>query len=379
MADDGNEDDRSQRRAIRSGGLADQISLSSVNAVLSKMLSVIRLFVPNVVYEIIHDGLYQFLIFFSFLLFSPKLGCLMLGYLLPIYTSILALHQLHELHSKIELWNSDQRDELITPEPSLLITNPTSNEMVRSRRKKGRSSTSNVLSPSRSRADRPVPAVDDAESTSWSNLKYWLKPLNMFSFHGADDLNKNERKRKRMHQEADHVLSTIVDRLKYWIVFAAMEWVYCFIGDQLGLRHYVPFWNVFKFALILWLQLPYVPYTAPMLYEYLIVPVVILDITQSEDEQDITVIEEDRAREERVPAVEEVKVVERKERVSIIEGVQSMVLVDERKSKKVPTVRRGRSVAMGARAAKHSKQEDEDSGMDRKSDRSDDEEYHCRR
>ena len=412
----------SRRREIRSGGLADHISLSSVNALLSRMLSVIRLFVPNVVYETIHDGLYQFLIFFSFLLFSPKLGCLMLGYLLPIYTSILALYHLHELRSKIELWNSGQRDELITPEPSLLITDPNSSQMLRSRRNRHRQTTTNVLSPSRSnpvvsrRRNEGISSnLDDggasvSASKSWSSLRFWLKPLNMFSFHGTDDLTKNERKRKKMHQEADHVLSTIVDRLKYWIVFAAMEWMYYVIGEQLGLMYYVPFWNHIKFALILWIQLPYVPYSAQTLYEYLIVPVVVLDIQGSGHQgnevigaQIVSTEETEQKMDDETVSqkVEQQKVenvgiskgfqwemerkVKHQNEVSLSnDGAKSMMMIPSKRKRRpsmdIQAVSRGGSVPMSWKKARAlGREEDEDSGSDKKSDRGDDDEQYRRK
>merc|ERR1711879_810800 len=189
---------------------------------------------------------------------------------------------------------SNQRNVLITPESSLLITPSDSNHVegqLRSRRNRQHHNSTKVLSPIRS---NPVPLSsrknksndNDTASQSWSSLSFWLKPLDMFSFHGTDELSKNERKRKKMHQEADHVLSTIVDRLKYWMVFAVMEWGYQVIGDQIG--GYIPFWNHFKFALILWLQLPYVPYSASTLYEYLVIPVVVLDIGHKGDEPVLT-------------------------------------------------------------------------------------------
>jgi len=380
------DDDGSGRHPIRSSGLADRISLSSANAVLSKMLSVIRLLVPNVVYLIIHDGLYQFLIFFGFLLLSPRLGCLMLGYLLPIYTSILALHHLHELRSKIELWNNDQRDDLITPQPSLLISNQRERERENERKSDSdrQRATSNVLSEVRTQPDDPPnEGVDEqnGRSPSWSDLSFWLKPLDMFSFHGAADLDKNERKRAKMHQEADHVLSTIVDRLKYWIVFAATEWIYYFLGHHLGLMHYVPFWNSIKFALILWLQLPYVPYSAPMLYEYLILPVVVLDIGQSVEEQTNPQREESTVR--AVTAVSAVGTngkdsTERNEKgPSRVKGVESMMLLGtkttEKKRKEVPKVQRRKSVSMKSERRSRRKSEDEESEPDKKHDPGDDE------
>lgn len=268
------------RREIRSRNtsLADKISLSSINSLLSLLLNILRPFVPSFIYNIIHDGLYQVVIFGSFLFISPVLGSHILGYLLPIYTSILALHNLQELQHKIALWNNNQRQDLITPQISQCETSPirgkNGGSHLRSRAKNGTSSSA-ILSPPRENVEENT----KENGQSWSSSLWNLIPTNMFSFTGNDDLEKAQRKRQEMHKEADYVIGTIVDRLKYWIVFATLQWIYYFIGEQIGLQFYIPLWNHAKFALILWIQLPYVPYSALKLYQFVILPIRILDIT----------------------------------------------------------------------------------------------------
>eukprot|EP01083_Nonionella_stella_P300540 1026634_1 len=255
---------------IKSSSLADKVSLSSINSVLSLVLTFVRPFVPTFAYYIIRDGLYQFLIFFIFLFISPSFGSYVLGYLLPMYMSLVALSDLNQLQCKINLWNSNQRSELITPDLSLQNT-PKAKSLSQLRLRK--KNHNHILSPNNTQQHH----IEDSWSL-WS-----LIPLSMFSFHGTDDLNKNERKRKQMHIEADSVLKTMVNRVKYWVVFASFEWLYFLIGQQIGLQYYVPFWNHTKFALILWMQLPYVPYNALALYDYIILPLRILDINDIDD------------------------------------------------------------------------------------------------
>eukprot|EP00486_Rosalina_sp_Unknown_P008352 CAMPEP_0201579458 /NCGR_PEP_ID=MMETSP0190_2-20130828/27020_1 /ASSEMBLY_ACC=CAM_ASM_000263 /TAXON_ID=37353 /ORGANISM="Rosalina sp." /LENGTH=236 /DNA_ID=CAMNT_0048013907 /DNA_START=1359 /DNA_END=2069 /DNA_ORIENTATION=+ len=142
---------------------------------------------------------------------------------------------------------------------------------LRSRTKNGTGNA--ILSPPKDQQQQ------SKNGTSWSSSLWNLIPTKMFSFNDNDDLDKTERKRKEMHKEADYVIATIVERLKYWIVFATLQWIYYFIGEQIGLQYYIPLWNHAKFALILWIQLPSVPYSAQKLYEFVILPVRILDIT----------------------------------------------------------------------------------------------------
>ena len=270
----------SQRREIRSQtrrtSLADKISLSSINSLLSFILNIIRPFVPSFVYNILHDGLYQFVIFGSFFFISPVFGSYILGYLLPIYTSILALHNLEELQHKISLWNHNQRQNLITPPP------PSSSSFVESVPVKGNAG-SELRSRIKNGAGNGI--LSPPKEKTWSSSIWSLIPTNMFSFKGNDDLEKNERKRQEMHKEADYVIRTIVDRLKYWIVFDMLLWIYYFIGEQIGLQYYIPLWNHAKLTLILWIQLPYVPYSALKVYEYVILPIRILDITHIEQKK----------------------------------------------------------------------------------------------
>merc|ERR1711915_445199 len=99
------------------------------------------------------------------------------------------------------------------------------------------------------------------EKSEWS---LWsLMPLKMFSFHGTDELKKNEQKRKAMHNEAENAIEAIVNRLKYWIVFAVFEWIYYLVEHKMN---FIPFWYHIKFALILYIQLPYVPMSALEIY-----------------------------------------------------------------------------------------------------------------
>merc|ERR1712154_312951 len=69
-------------------------------------------------------------------------------------------------------------------------------------------------------------------------------------------------------------------------VFASLEWVYYLFGTTLSFEYYVPFWNHFKFALILWLQLPYIPIGCNMVYEYIIIPFRCFDLNKYEKKND---------------------------------------------------------------------------------------------
>jgi len=291
-----NHDDSSSRRRteIRSHSttLADRISLSSINSLLSFVLKMTRPFLPTFIYNIFHDGLYQFLIFFSFIFISPMMGSYLLGYLLPIYTSILALHSLQDLQHKIALWNNDQQYDLITPHHSTLFSSSPPKNGIK-HRKNGKNPQVPILSPSKAKSNRvavssPSSDSETDEHLSWSSWSLKsirsviVTPFN--SFIGGES-DKNERKRQAMHQEANYVIQTIVDRLKYWVVFASIEWMYYFVGEQVGLQFYIPFWSHMKFALILWIQLPYVPYSALKLYEYVTLPIRVLDITHSEQKK----------------------------------------------------------------------------------------------
>jgi len=240
FADDRQRGDR--RREIAHRPL---FSLSAANSLLLQILSVVRLAAPAVISEAIHDAVHQFAIFFVFFFVSPKTGALVLGYLLPIYCSIASLRNLRELRDKIDIWNSDRRRNLITPDASMLAADP-------------------------QRESKQTPRA----SNRWA---FWLKPLELFSFRGADDLTKNERKKRKMHHEADQVVSAMVQRLRYWIVFAAVECACFWIGRHFA--HFVPFWDHLKFALILWLQLPFTPFwSTDVLYRWLMAPVAALDI-----------------------------------------------------------------------------------------------------
>ena len=101
----------------------------------------------------------------------------------------------------------------------------------------------------------------------------------MFSFHGEDELKRTDRKRKAIHHERREVMSSLMGWLKYWVVFAAVEWLQLFAGHQVGLAGWVPFWNFFRFVLILNLQLP-VPWGARYVYDVMVLPLRAMDISE---------------------------------------------------------------------------------------------------
>jgi len=72
--------------------ISRQISLQSLNALLTASLSLIRPFVSVQVYECVYNAFYQLLITFVCAFIAPRLGCYLLGYLLAIYVSFTVLH-----------------------------------------------------------------------------------------------------------------------------------------------------------------------------------------------------------------------------------------------------------------------------------------------
>jgi len=141
-----------------------------------------------------------------------------------------------------------------------------------------------VLSPVKTAEKRrPLVGTSGAKAedtwTSWSLRNLRTLSTRFTSLVGADEHSKNERKRKAMHQEASYVIQNMAERVKYLVVFAVMECVDYFVVQRIGVDCYVPFWNQIKLTCILWLQLPYVPYSAHAMYAYVVMPLYALDIT----------------------------------------------------------------------------------------------------
>lgn len=361
--------------------MSSKISLATINNAIQFVLSILSPFLPRYINDIIQHSLYQLLICFTFSVTSPKLGCLLVGYLLPIYTSIINLTNWQNLHDnyqhvKIQLFDHRTR---ITRENSNdknnkngvmgSISEPVDTKLQAKRaRSRSVSVSDESLVQSKSKSESETPQPSNVMSESKSDGTFITSPLGSMSMsrmkrHDNKSLskmrNKNANTNKNKHKnrkfeannninnsnnsdgssgtrsewtlgslgskasqalsffkekigigenvnlerlqfsnplkyenillnresklwkELNNSMIILIDWLKYWIIFIIFEIIWDFLSDDIGLS-ILPLWYQFKLIILFWLQLPSnVPFNAKYCFEFVIMPLYILDFSQS--------------------------------------------------------------------------------------------------